>query len=78
MAVEGDAADIVTEAGAGYVCVPEDAVAMADRVKKVYDLSTEKRKYLGENGKKFYNSKMSLSHGVRKFELFFESVLRGE
>ena len=77
MAVEGDAADLVEQAGAGYVCAPEDARAMAECVKKLCETSQEERNLLGENGKKFYDEKLSFKRGVSKFESVFESVLKG-
>lgn len=77
MAVEGDAADLVVQAGAGYVCRSEDARAMADCVKKLSEMAPEELKTLGENGKKFYAEQLSFTHGVSKFESVFESVSMG-
>ena len=75
MAVEGDAADLVEQAMAGYVCAPEDARAIAECVKKLCEMSQEERNLLGENGKKFYDEKLSFKRGVSKFVSVFESVL---
>ncbi len=54
MSVEGDAADLVTQAGAGCVCAPENAQAMANCVRTLYEMSPGERVVLGEQGKKFY------------------------
>ncbi len=78
MAVEGDAAVLVEQAGAGYVCASEDARAMAECVKKLCEMSQEELNIFGENGKKFYDEKLSFKRGVSKFESVFESVLREE
>ena len=78
MAVEGDAADLVEQAGAGYICASEDARAMAKCVKNLCEMSQEKRNLLGENGKNFYAEQLSFKRGVSKFEAVFESVLREE
>ncbi|MCI5145655.1 MAG: glycosyltransferase WbuB [Candidatus Electrothrix sp. AR3] len=78
MAVEGDAADLVEQAGAGYSCRPEDPRALADCVKNLVNMSSEERIILGENGKKFYEREMSFVHGVDKFELIFKSVLKND
>lgn len=76
MAMEGNAADLVEQAGAGYVCQPEDARSMAECVGKLYEMSDEERNILGENGKEFYDKKISFTCGVSKFESVFESVLQ--
>ena len=77
MAVEGDAADVIRRAGAGYTCEPENAQEMADCIRKLVKLSPEERNRLGENGKKFYIDEMSFSRGVHEFEGIFKSVLNG-
>lgn len=77
MAVEGDAADLVVQARAGYVCAPEDARAMAECVKKLCEMPLKERNLLGENGGNFYKEKLSFKRGVSKFESVFEYVLKG-
>lgn len=74
MAVEGDATNLVQLANAGYSCKPDNPHALADCVRKLVTMSLEERNVLGENGRKFYERKMSFSHGVDRFESVFESV----
>lgn len=76
MAVDGDAADLVEQAEAGLVCLSEDAPAMASCIADLCDLPEDERIKLGDNGKRFYDKKLSFMHGVSEFESVFESVLR--
>lgn len=77
MAVEGDAAELNEQAGAGPVCASEDAPALADCVRKLSEMSSSELKTLGENGKKYYLEKLSFAGGVSKFESVFLSVAKG-
>lgn len=71
MAMKGDAAKLVKQAEAGYVCFPDDPYGLSECIKKIYFLSNEERKKLGENGKKFYYQNMSFQKGIDKFEYLF-------
>ena len=48
-----DSNDPVATSGAGFVIKPFDAVAMADIIEKLYNMSFEERKKYGENGRKY-------------------------
>lgn len=48
-----DPDDPVAKSGAGYVIPPFDAHALADRIEKIYRMTSEERKIYGENGTKY-------------------------
>lgn len=52
--VEGDAAQVVLNAGAGLVCPPEDPAALERAVRNLYSMPSEDRKVLGESGRRAF------------------------
>jgi glycosyltransferase involved in cell wall biosynthesis len=54
MAVAGDAAAVISEAGAGWVCAPEDPVAMAEGIRKLYEMDQEEREAMGRAGREAF------------------------
>jgi len=49
-AVAGDAADVVTEAGAGIACSPGDGQALASVVQRFHNMNEQERRKMGECG----------------------------
>lgn len=76
MGVAGDAADITTAAAAGLVVPPEDAEALASAIKTLADMPAERRAEMGKAGRRYYDTHLSLDHGVRAFDTVFRSVMR--
>ncbi len=76
MAVEGDAAQLVKDAGAGFVAKPGDAQALAQAVLSITRLSKAAREDMAESARQFYRSNLSLNCGVRAFMDVFEIVER--
>jgi putative colanic acid biosynthesis glycosyltransferase WcaI len=74
MAVRGDAAHMVTEANAGLTVEPEDPRGLADAVVALYRLPQPEREAMGRNGRAYYETRLSLSAGVDKFEQVFAAV----
>jgi glycosyltransferase involved in cell wall biosynthesis len=74
-ATSGDAADVVREAGAGVVCPPEDAAALAKAVRELYGMSPEQRQVLGEAGRKAYLENYTRQVLVDRYEALFYSLL---
>jgi glycosyltransferase involved in cell wall biosynthesis len=74
MAVEGDAARLVREAGAGVCCRSEDPAALADAVRRLVQLGPHGRAMLGAAGRRFYEENLSLSCGVTRFERVFAAA----
>ncbi|HNT74561.1 MAG TPA: glycosyltransferase family 4 protein [Anaerolineae bacterium] len=68
MALEGDAADLVRQAGAGLLCPSQDPVALAETVAKLAALTTEQREWMGQSGAEYYAQNLSMAAGVARFE----------
>lgn len=77
MAVEGDAAGLVTRAQAGVIATPEDAESIAGAVLSLAGMPEAQRIELGNNAKSFYSKELSLASGVARFIAVFEAVLSG-
>jgi colanic acid biosynthesis glycosyl transferase WcaI len=75
MAVPGDAADLITQAGAGLVCPPEDPTALASAVKQLSTMYPRQREAMGACGKACYEQQLSLRVGVEKFESVFRAAI---
>jgi glycosyltransferase involved in cell wall biosynthesis len=74
MAVRGDAAQLVTQSGAGLVCEPENPRSIADAITHFAGMSPQERLSMGEAGKRFYDEQLSLKAGVTKFESLFARI----
>ncbi len=74
MAVQGDAAELVAQAGAGVICRPEDPEDLVRAVGKLADLSADARKLLGEKARLFYEQRLSLQVGAAQFEEVFARI----
>lgn len=55
VSMNGEGAKIVEKAKCGFSSSAENAVELAENVEKLYKLSTEQRKELGDNGVRFFN-----------------------
>lgn len=66
MGVRGDAAELVERAGCGLVVPPQDPSALAQAVIALADMPEEARSRMGERGRMFYESHLSVAHGVGK------------
>lgn len=75
MAVRGDAANLIEKANAGLVCTPENSESIAAAVVQFAGMSRHELDDMGERGRKFYETELSLPVGVSKFESVFRSVL---
>lgn len=68
MAVAGDARNLVESARAGIGCTPGDPEALARAVTEMANLPASELKLMGERGRAFYRSEMSLEAGVNRLE----------
>ncbi len=59
---------------AGIICFSNDPVSMADGIEHLCQLTSVELERLGNNGKNFYESKLSLNEGVRRFITIFNEV----
>jgi len=74
VAVEGEAADLILEAGAGLCCEPGNAHAIADAVRELQKMSVSARDEMGRRGREFYEERMSMSVGVGRLEGLLEAA----
>lgn len=72
MAVEGDAADLVTEAQCGVCCESQNPLALATQALALKNLGPQKLKEMAANAQKFYIEKLSLSVGSDSFIKLFK------
>jgi len=76
MAVEGDAAALVRNASAGIICSSDDPNSISSGIEQLTLLSKDELKEMGDNGAKYYFSKLSLQEGVKKFITIFKKVIQ--
>jgi glycosyltransferase involved in cell wall biosynthesis len=75
VAVRGDAADLIEASRGGATCEPEDAVGLADAVGKLEAMEPDALKEMGDRGKRYYESELSIRSGVPHFIRIFETVV---
>ena len=76
MAVRGDAANLVTRAGAGILAQPGDPQSIADAVRHLAEMPEAERARMGRAGREFYATELAIGRGVEKFEAVFQSARR--
>jgi colanic acid biosynthesis glycosyl transferase WcaI len=75
MGVKGDAADLLLESDGGMVCQPDNPSDLARVIAKMCELSSEELNIMGKNSERFYQKKLSVEIGVKKFiEVFKKAV----
>jgi glycosyltransferase involved in cell wall biosynthesis len=77
LAMEGEAAELVEEAGAGVVVPPEDADALAAAVLRL-QASPDECRHFGKAGRKHVVSRFSRGDLSRRFASTLENVVREE
>ncbi|MBS1158795.1 MAG: putative glycosyltransferase [Proteobacteria bacterium] len=73
MAVDGDAADLVKEAGCGFIAESENPQDIANSVLRMIALDDSERELMAENSRRFYSDRLSLKAGVSRFSALFKS-----
>lgn len=76
MAMRGDAADLIREAGAGVLCAPDDPQEMINAIKALYEMPEIERRKMGEAGHRYYMDHLSFNQGVNQFERIMTSLSR--
>ena len=74
MGVNGDAADIITNAEAGVACKANNPKSLADAIERLVGKSPAERGLMGEKAFDFYQKELSVAVGVEKFISVFEEV----
>jgi colanic acid biosynthesis glycosyl transferase WcaI len=77
MAVQGDAADLVRQAGCGLVAEPEDPQSLAAAALQLAALPAAERDQMGERGARHYSERMSLRAGSGRFAQIFRALAAG-
>lgn len=76
MGVEGDAAKLIEEAGAGICFRSEDPGGLADAVRILVAMDPRERARLGTRGARFYHENLALDIGAEKFEALLSRAAR--
>lgn len=71
MAVDGNAAELVRDSGCGKVAESENPQAIAEAALALMRASTNERNVMAENGRRFYQQKLSLKVGAGRFGEIF-------
>lgn len=76
MAVNGDAAELVREAGCGQVAESESARSIADAAHFLMRLNDDQRFEMGQRGRQYYKQKLAMDVGVKKFASIFINLVK--
>lgn len=76
-AVNGDVAELITKAGAGFAVRAMDPEDLARAVRALYSMSSGERKAMGAAGRSFYFKHMSPEVQADRYCQLFEQVLSG-
>jgi colanic acid biosynthesis glycosyl transferase WcaI len=76
MAVDGDAADIVSQSGGGIVAESENPKDLAYAAEQLAALPSDSLASMGLNAQTFYKEHLSVSNGVSKFVEIFKSQIK--
>lgn len=76
MAVDGDAADLVGDAGCGVVSESDNPQALANAVLSLLRMTVEEREQMAENGRVYYQKRLSLRVGVERFGEHFKRLAK--
>ncbi len=77
-AVAGDAADLVTQVGAGIACPPENPQALGEVVRHLYNMSLEERQAMGECGFRAAHTRYSRNELVGNIETVLQKAASHE
>jgi colanic acid biosynthesis glycosyl transferase WcaI len=74
MAVDGDAADLVTQSGGGVVAGSENPEALAEAAETLAALAPEELRSMGSRANQYYHEHLALSVGVAGFAAIFRRL----
>ena len=74
MAVEGAAAELLEQTGAGVLARPEDPDDLAAAVRRLQALSGAERRALGARGQRYVRANLSRGHVLARYEALLERV----
>lgn len=76
MAVRGEASRIISEAAAGIVAEPCQPQSLADAALQMSRMPTDQLRDMGERGRVYYQSRMSMENGVQSIDQLLHAVTR--
>ncbi|MGZ0718266.1 glycosyltransferase family 4 protein [Pseudomonas palleroniana] len=74
MGVDGDAADLVTQSGCGYIAQSQDPDSLVGAVEKLMAATPDERTTMSDKGRDFYRAHLSLRKGVESFAVIFKRL----
>ncbi len=74
MAVNGDAADLVTQSNSGLAAESENPVALADAAQRLADMPLDQLQAMGSRAGQFYQERLGLAVGARRFGDIFKAL----
>jgi lipopolysaccharide/colanic/teichoic acid biosynthesis glycosyltransferase/glycosyltransferase involved in cell wall biosynthesis len=75
MAVRGDAAGLVEQAGAGVLAEPGNPQSIADAVRRLAEMPPSECARMGQNGRAFYERELSLDRAAARFDGLFRDIV---
>jgi putative colanic acid biosynthesis glycosyltransferase WcaI len=78
MAVPGDVASLINEAGAGLTCTSEDSKGLADTVVELFRMPMAEREQMGKAGREAFLKYYTRGMLVDQYEELFAGVVRAE
>jgi len=70
--LDGEGSRIIEESNAGFISPSEDALALANNIKKFFDLTIEEQKVLGYNARNYFNKEFDRELLLDKLELILQ------
>jgi glycosyltransferase involved in cell wall biosynthesis len=74
MAVRGDAAGLVTKAGAGVLAQPEDPASIAEAAQSMADMNQEELARMGARARGYYDEHLALQQGAARFAAILDQL----
>lgn len=74
MAVNGDAADLVTQSNSGLTAESENPVALADAAQRLADMPLDQLQDMGSRARHFYQERLGLAVGAGRFGDIFKAL----
>ena len=72
--INGEAARVINESGAGYACASGDGEALAVITRKMAMLAPEQRQAMGDSGRRFYEQEFARHVLLTRLEQLFGSA----
>jgi len=76
--LEGEGASVIEESGAGIVCHSEDPDALSKAILRMYHLSQEERRIMGQRGNEYYMKHFNRTLLLSQVEGWMNNLSRGK